>query len=265
MVDAAHRRRGPSSSTHLVLMLPAQLAGVLLPVFPSFAIFLRTLAIPCCTLAVVLPSAPSVPFLLPHRLLPLSIMLAGILARGAKAAALLIPLAAGLWALFAYALNGDVWRAGSINSIASVGGGGPIEVGVAPFETRVALFVTLVLVLALSAALSILRAMAPSNDIHDGTWEAEYGPAIGFASRRALAAAVARYLPPSSDAAPPSPPLPVPLNVIVLPLDILAGFWRLARHEPPFGIRRARGWIALIIVGVPCLLLAPVGAFLPHW
>jgi len=229
----------------------------------NLAIFLRLVAIPACTLAVVLPSAPAFPFLLPHRLLPLATLLAGILARGAKAAALLIPLAACLWALYAYALNGDVWRAGDFAPHAF--GGGPVEVGVAPFETRVALLVTLVLVIALSGGLSILRAMAPSNELHDGTWEAEYGPAIGHASRRALAAAVARYLPPSPDQAPPSPPLPLPLNVMVLPFDVLAGFWRVVGAEPPLFLRQVRGWIALIIVAAPCLLMAPIGAFLPHW
>jgi hypothetical protein len=122
-----------------------------------------------------------------------------------------------------------------------------------------------VLVIALSGGLSILRAMAPSNELHDGTWEAEYGPAIGHASRRALAAAVARYLPPSQDRAPPSPPLPLPLNVLVLPLDILAGIWRVFRREPPLFLRQVRGWIALIIVAAPCLFLAPIGAFIPHW
>jgi hypothetical protein len=192
-------------------------------------------------------------------------MLAGILARGAKAAALLIPLAGGLWALYAYALNGDVWRAGEFAPTYAGYGGGPVEVGIAPFETRVALLITLILVIGLSGGLSILRALAPSNELHDGTWEAEYGPAIGHASRRALAAGIARYLPASPDSAPPSPPLPLPLNVLVLPFDLLAGLWRLFRRQPPLFLRQLRGWLALIIVAVPCMFLAPIGALLPHW
>ncbi|KAL1410057.1 hypothetical protein Q8F55_004059 [Vanrija albida] len=265
--DTAHNRRGPSSSSRIVLLLPAQLAGILhpIPFTEGIAVALRTLAIPFSTLAVVLPAAPALPLLFPARLLPLATILAGILARGARAAALLIPLAAGLWALFAYALNGDVWRAGSVSVNVTTGPGGPVEVGVAPFETRVALFITLVLVIGLSAGLSILRALAPSNELHDGTWEAEYGPDIGHASRRALAAAVARYLPPSRDSAPPAPPLPIPFNLLMVPLDVAAGVWRVIRGEPPFHIRRARGWLALIIVATPCLVLAPLSHLLPYW
>jgi hypothetical protein len=287
LVDAINRRRGPSSTAHLILMLPACISGVLMPGVTSkttaVGTFLRCLSIPCSALAIVLPSGPSLPFLFPSRLLPLSIMLAGILARGAKAAALLVPLAGGLWALYAYALNGDVWRAGpnavEVASSASEAfkgllrrdvaaqGGGPIEVGVAPFETRVALLVTLVLVIFLSGALSILRAMAPSNELHDGTWEAEYGAAIGHASRRALAAGVARYLPPSSDSIPPPVPLPIPLNVLVLPFDGLAGAFRIIRRgrEPPYTIRAIRGGMGLLIVAIPCLVLGPIAMFLPNW
>ncbi|BEI89258.1 uncharacterized protein CcaverHIS019_0206200 [Cutaneotrichosporon cavernicola] len=294
LVDAINRRRGPSSTAHLFLMLPACVSGVLMPGMPGMSrkttqlgTLLRCISIPCSALAIVTPSGPSLPFLFPSRLLPLSIMLAGILARGAKAAALLVPLAGGLWALYAYALNGNVWRAGpnavpSAIEMASTAseavrgfmkrdlsaqGGGPIEVGAAPFETRVALLVTLVLVIILSGALSILRAMAPSNELHDGTWEAEYGAAIGHASRRALAAGVARYLPPSSDSIPPPVPLPIPLNILVLPFDALAGAFRILRHgkEPPYTIRAVRGGMGLLIVAIPCLVLGPIAMFLPHW
>lgn len=272
-------------------MLPACLSGVLMPgIIPgkttTIGTFLRLISIPCSTLAVVLPSAPSLPLLFPARLLPLSILLAGILARGAKAAALLVPLATLLWGLYAYALNGDVWRAGpeainmasqassTVTSLlkrsgdaSALGGSSPIEVGVAPFETRVALLVTLVLVILLSGGLSILRAMAPSNELHDGTWEAEYGPSIGHASRRALAAGVARYLPPSSDSIPPPVPLPIPLNVLVLPFDAVAGALYLMRRgkEAPYTIRAIRGGMGLLIVAIPCLVLGPIGIFLPNW
>ncbi|GMK54603.1 hypothetical protein CspeluHIS016_0111890 [Cutaneotrichosporon spelunceum] len=285
IVDAINRRRGPSSTTHLILMLPACLSGVLMPGVlkktTGLATFLRCLSIPCSALAIVLPSAPALPFLLPSRLLPLSIMLAGVLARGAKAASLLVPLAGGLWALYAYALNGNVWRArpnaiemASAASEAVKGfrrdvsaqGGGPVEVGVAPFETRVALLITLVLVIFLSGTLSILRALAPSNELHDGTWEAEYGASIGHSSRRALAAAVARYLPPSSDSIPPPVPLPIPLNVLVVPFDALAGAFRVLRRgkEPPYTVRAIRGGMGLLIVAIPCLVLGPIAMFLPH-
>lgn len=227
-----------------------------------FATLLRAVAIPCCTLAAVLPSAPSLPFLFPARLLPLATILNGILSRGAKAAALLIPVTILIWQLLAYALNGEVGRA-SPRMIAL--GGAPVEVGVAPFETRVALFITLVLVMILSAGLSILRAMAPSDELHDGTWEAEYGSSIGHNSRRALAAAVARYLPPSPDAAPPAIPLPLPLNFIVVPYDMLAAIWTAFRREPPYVVRRIRGWLGLVIVAIPCGVMAPLAIFLPRW
>lgn len=109
--------------------------------------------------------------------------------------------------------------------------------------------------------------MAPSNELHDGTWEAEYGPAIGHASRRALAAGVARYLPPSSDSIPPPLPLPIPLNVLVLPFDGMAGAWRILSRgkEPPYTIRAIRGGMGLFIVAIPCLVLGPIAMFIPNW
>lgn len=269
IVDALSRRRGPSSTAHLLLMLPAQLSGMLIFIWRDIAVYLRWLAIPMSTLAVVLPSCPSLPFLTPMKILPLSTLLGGILARGAKATALLVPISLGLWAVYAFSLNGKVWAAMESNGDVDItGNGDPIDVGRAPFETRVSLLITLILVIVLSGCLSIIRAMAPGNDTHDGTWEAEYGENIAHTARRALAAGVARYLPASVDAAPAAVPLPVPLNVLMLPYDFLSGAWRvvtLGRGHPPFALRRARGWISLGIVAAGCLIITPIAVLMPKW
>lgn len=250
-------------------MLPAQLSGMMVFIWRDFTVWLRCLAIPMSTLAIVLPSCPSMPFLTPQKLLPLSTLLAGMLARGAKATALMVPLLLLLWAILAYSLNGTVWAViESEGDVDITGNGDPIDVGRAPFETRVALLVTLILVIVLSGCLSIIRALAPGNDTHDGTWEAEYGRDTAHTARRAWAAGVARYLPASVDAAPAAVPLPVPLNVLMLPYDILSGGWKLAtfgRSQPVYALRRARGWISLGIVAAGCMLITPIAMLMPKW
>jgi hypothetical protein len=62
-------------------------------------------------------------------------------------------------------------------------------------------------------------------------------------------------------------PLPIPLNVLVLPFDGLAGAFRIIRRgrEPPYTIRAIRGGMGLLIVAIPCLVLGPIAMFLPNW
>ncbi|WWC65100.1 uncharacterized protein I303_107714 [Kwoniella dejecticola CBS 10117] len=227
-----HSFQYSTSATRRILLLPVHLAA-LFALFPSYlpiSYNLVLLSIPTLTFALILPAAPSLPILV-KPLLPLSILLRRILSRTIRSAGLIMPLVLGLLVLFSWSMNGDIFRGfyqfplslsaiadssnrtlieryidnparGSLRSIAE-----PVEDGISPFPARLAIFVTLSVLLIFSIVLSAARAiMIPlerwdeeaakrwKGAIKEGDdWEKEYGVVVARQAREAFCCAVNHY------------------------------------------------------------------------
>ncbi|WWC72534.1 uncharacterized protein I206_106496 [Kwoniella pini CBS 10737] len=216
-----------------VLLLPIYLT-FLLSLFPSFhqiSYSMLLLSIPTLTFSLVLPRAPSIPILV-KGLLPLSILLRRILIRTIKSAGLIMPLVLGLFLLFSWSMNGDIFRGFyhfsqillSSTSLPTTTDNvdrssnwtfvedisieeEPIEVGISPFQARLMIFITLSILFIFSIILSAARAtMIPRENwdeeiakrwkgaIKEGDyWEKEYGLVVARQARQAFTSAVKQY------------------------------------------------------------------------
>ena len=113
-----------------------------------------------------------------------------------------MPLSLVLFIIFAWAMNGDVFRDFFLVPVLTFPP--PVEKGVAPFEARLWIFISLILLLFLSITLSLARAFTPPKEgwddetsrrwrgaVKDGDdWEREYGVTVGRLARRRMALAV---------------------------------------------------------------------------
>ncbi|KAK8850511.1 hypothetical protein IAR55_004429 [Kwoniella newhampshirensis] len=231
--DLLHTIQYPTTTLRRLLLVPTHLAFIF-SFFPSFELSftLLTVSIPTLTFLLVLPDPPSLPILI-KPLLPLSILLRRILYRSLRTAGLLMPLVLVLLGIFSWSMNGDIFRGFDVTSqldedatsilwnvdrypssdripCRPVGGteAGPVEVGIAPFETRLMLFLTLTLSLVFSIILTAARAISPPRERWDAEgerrwrgavkegddWEREYGVVVGRKTRRAWAIAVRSYV-----------------------------------------------------------------------
>ncbi|WWD20694.1 hypothetical protein CI109_105170 [Kwoniella shandongensis] len=223
-----HTLQYDTTPLRCVLLFPTHLT-FLVALFPSIherSHTLLTLSIPTLTFLLVLPGPPSLPtFFKP--LLPLSILLRRILYRSIRTAGLLMPLVVVLFGIFSWSMNGDIFRGffvfssvqqdytaygrsslnvrqnDIIDSLAD-----PIEVGVAPFQTRLMLFFTLTLLFTFSIILTAARAISNPRERWDSNdekrwrgavkesdeWEREYGLVVGREARRAWATSVRNYV-----------------------------------------------------------------------
>jgi hypothetical protein len=175
----------------------------------------------------------------------------------------------------------------------------PTEDGVSPYGTRVAIFCTIILLLYFAICQSVsgmVRALRRGNTDGGTTMshrphdcESRHGT---YAARRARAELVrgSRWLigdlgmgtaqAPPSDAedgtenvesieSPPStsqqvaPPLPIPLNLLLLPLDMFIGPQLLVSRVRGQAVSRTasrvsglRYWVSVIVLGMPCYAMS---------
>lgn len=188
--------------TRTVFLIPSALVPLLAYLDSETAFAILALSIFPLTFLLVLPMTPSLVFL--HQdIVPLSTLLVHILRRGLRSAGLILPLALLVFGVFAWSLNGDIFRGfdtiqiaipvvsqdlppGSIEELETFEP--PSEPGIAPFETRVWLFTTFVALFLSSISLTLVRILTPphvhSNHHVQDTWEADYGPTISLAARQ---------------------------------------------------------------------------------
>nr|XP_019051129.1 hypothetical protein I302_01578 [Kwoniella bestiolae CBS 10118]OCF30059.1 hypothetical protein I302_01578 [Kwoniella bestiolae CBS 10118] len=224
--DLIHSIQYPIPTIRRVLLLPLHLS-FLLSLFPSYgqlSYTLLLLSIPTMTFSLVLPNTPSIPILLPS-LLPLSILLKRILVRSVRSAGLLMPLVLGLFVLFSWSMNGDIFR-GFYQTLSSrtitvlyttantkiytplqTQVAEPIEEGISPFAARLTIFITLSLLLVFSMLLTASRAIMTPRERWDrederrwkgavkegDNWEKEFGVRVAGEAREGFCEGVKRY------------------------------------------------------------------------
>ena len=215
-----------------------------------------------------------------------------------------MPLVFALFLLFAWSMDGDIFR--GLLSLPPVA-----EPGIAPFQTRLWLFITVILLLVFSITLTMARAIMPVREGWDGDdqkrwkgaikegdlWEREFGVIVARLATRRFAMAVRASVRPLSfsseekqleerrlledeesnqvsDLSPTTSTarsrraraLAIPINALVLPLDIaLVGLRLVQRTSATHDLSKTdayllslRDWMALLIMGPPCFLLALV-------
>ena len=222
------------------------------------------LSIPFLSILLSLPSPPSLPFL--HAdLLPLSTLLVSIIRRSLTSLGLILPLLVALFIVFSWSMNGDIYRGffSILSTPTDLAPDSP-EIGIAPYQARLAIFVAFVVLLILCIILGTARSSIPpasapgvgASSDDDGLErdpsEAEYGSEVALRSRIALTSAVRDGL---------AQRLFVPLNLLDLPLIISAA----ALHALPVdeGTRgKVTKWtqerrleLRALILGPPCALL----------
>ena len=222
-------------------------------------------------LLLLLPLAPPTSYSLLAISIPtLTTLLLSMLNRCLRSAALLMPLVLALFLLFAWSMNGDIFRGLSLSALPT--SPPPIEITIAPFEARLWIFITVVLLLVFSATLTVFRAIMPVREgwdddqarrwkgaVKEGDeWEKEYGVTVASLARRRYAMAVRNLV-----GSLPSPvrtaygdedtegagrqtrkpgsevstirkgsgiAMVVPFNLLCLPLEIARGVARLQTH-----------------------------------
>ena len=213
-----------------------------------------------------------------------------ILRRSVWTAGLVVPLAVGLFVVFAWAMNGDIFRGfyaipiphlpnhhrlnqsnHPTNQSIHLTSPTPVEPDIAPFQTRIWLFVTFTILILLAIILGITRALMPNRQIWDepnmkrwkgaikenDEWEAEYGVVVGRSARRAWAESVKKGFGLDGVRIPP------PCNALLVPLDIAIYTTKLLTScrspEQSSKIQQIlveiREWFVVILLGPPCLLL----------
>lgn len=206
-----------------LFLVPTTVVPILAYLDSAWAFSLLTFSILPLTLLLILPHSPSLALLNPEYV-PLSTLLVHVSSRGVKSAKYLVPLCVVVFVIFALALNGDMFRGffaiptaaalrGSLSDASFVLRRSteavritakptyddiPIEPGLAPFETRLMLFITLLTLLLLSTAVTLVRILTPAHlppDSHPisrqpDQWVTDYGPAIAGSARQRWAEAV---------------------------------------------------------------------------
>ncbi|ORY26602.1 hypothetical protein BCR39DRAFT_540751 [Naematelia encephala] len=288
----------PTSLTQHILR---SLIHLFAPIFffdRSLSLSLIYLSIPLLTLVLLLPTPPSLVFLSPtSSALPLSTLLLHIISRSLRTTGLLLPLLLILFGIFAWSMNGDIFRGffTIINPSEPVGPftnsselvkeeinhSEPIEEHIAPFEARVWIFFTLVLLCLLCITLTTARAIAPTREHYDrdderrwrgavkegDDWEKEYGVRVSRLAKARWAVAAKDGLVPSlKDRGrwTSRTRVPVPLNILVLPFDaVLFGWWCVSGTDADKGgVRKrivdVREGLAVVILGPGCWLLKQI-------
>ncbi|KAK6906651.1 hypothetical protein L486_07905 [Kwoniella mangroviensis CBS 10435] len=223
--DLVHSSQYRTTLLRRILLLPLHLS-LIFALFPSYSQISYTLllfSIPTTTFSLVFPIKPSLPLLFPS-LLPLSILLKRIIYRSFKTAGLLMPLVLGLFVIFSWSMNGDIFRGfyqavqSSIYIIetmtkpipieARISIAEPVEDGISPFSARLTIFVTLSLLFICSLLLTASRAIMVPKERWDGedkrrwrgaikegdNWEKEYRVQVAREARECFCEGVRGYM-----------------------------------------------------------------------
>lgn len=277
--------QNPQRLAKSLALIPSLLAVATL--WTSYGITFLQFSIPCLTLSLLSPSPPSIPFLTPA-LLPQSIILWNRIKAGIKGWSLIWPLILVVCVVFSISLNGDIFRGFFV--VTNLDSEGPVEDGVSPYGTRVAIFGTLLLLLYLAIGQSISnmtridrspesRQMGEHRP-RDG-WEWEYGSDIPSQARAEMILGM-RWLVGDlaqmdqgypqgieggrdrgySGMGSRTPPVPIPLNLILVPIDLLGLvviiFTRGKEGALCRKVHLIRNFLTIYIVGIPCWLLSLV-------
>jgi hypothetical protein len=298
----------PLSTAKTIALLPTVVALLTYP-FSSCRPYTSTfqqLSIPFLTVSILLPTPASLPSLFPS-LLPTSVRLFGIVKAGFSGWLLICPILLLFFGLLSFSLNGDIYRGFFVDpspfshvhlnvntNHLDRSTTEPAEDGVAPYETRVAIFGTIILLLYFAICLSIAgmararhgERRLPSARGGSIDWENRHGAELARRSRAKLVIGI-RWLmgdlgrdtiqdragmrdaeigPTESDDVvlrpkpdSVSPPVPVPLNLLLLPLDMAIIVSRLAAWmvggttgDVIHRLGDMRYWTSIIFLGLPC-------------
>jgi hypothetical protein len=256
-----------------ILLLPSALA--LTTCWTTYGFTFLTLSIPFLTISLVRPEPPSIPFLFPS-LLPHSIRLWDIIIAGYTGGALLWPVIITLCVLFSISLNGDIFRGFFVIPMST--SDPPVEEGVAPYGTRVAIFGTILILVYLGICLSIsnMASRTASRTQRVGAREPESETQarvevtmgarwllgdFGQESKSAEDESETRRIDPGGRG---HPPVPTPFNLLLVPLDIVLlvlGSARFLSRDKDKGtleriIGRIRYFVAILMIGIPCWVVS---------
>jgi hypothetical protein len=256
-----------------ILLLPSALA--LITCWTGYGFTFLTLAIPFLTISLIRPGPPSIPFLFPS-LLPHSIRLWDIIIAGFTGWALIWPVIIVLCVLFSISLNGDIFRGFFVIPMST--SDPPVEDGVAPYGTRVAIFGTILILAYLAICLSISNMASRTATRTQRVGERE--PELETQARVEMILG-ARWL--LGDLGQDSksvedesetrrtdsggrghPLVPIPLNILLVPLDIVLLVLGLARFLSRYKdkgtleriIGRIRYFVATLMIGIPCWVVS---------
>lgn len=244
------------------------------------------ISIPCLVILLISPTPPSISFLAPS-LLPTSTRLFDTLGHTLQGWTLIWPLILVFCVIFSWSMNGDIYRGFFVFSNDTGPMDIPREPGVAPFEARLTLFVTLIILSIMAIIVSCqssvieqvehhprdqIRASAYHNQgirtkrharqhwivgIRGLTGDLETGPRSGDQEGGIRLGAGIRMMRPS---------IPPPLNLLILPFDVVCLIIILGRRLTRHRLRRhgrhgdsiyqLRFQLAVFIVGPLCFPLA---------
>lgn len=257
-----------------VFLLPSALS--LITCWTAYGFTFLNLSIPFLTVSLIRPGPPSIPFLFPS-ILPHCVGLWEVIIAGFTGWALLWPVIIILCVVFSISLNGDIFRGFFIQSTIS-NPDPPVEEGIAPYETRLAIFGTILILVYLAICLSIsniasrLARRAQRSEERESESETqarvemilgtrwllgdlgqESGSMEDGADTRRLDLVVSSY-----------PPVPLPFNLLIVPLEIVLVILGLARYmsrdENKGGagriIRRMRYFVTILMIGIPCWVMS---------
>ena len=255
-----------------VFLLPSALS--LITCWTTYGLTFLTLSIPFLTISLIRPEPASIPFLFPS-LLPHSIRSWSVIVAGFTGWALIWPVIIVLCVMFSISLNGDIFRGFFVISAIS-SSDPPIEEGVAPYGTRVAIFGTILILVYLAICLSISnmanrsvrRAHSEGRELESET-QARIELVLGT---RWLLGDLGQEADPMEDGSETSrvssagsnhPPVPLPFNLLLVPLDLvslvlgLARFFSRGKHITSSGriIHRMRHFVAILMIGIPCWVI----------
>ena len=256
---------------HLFL-LPSALA--LMTCWTGYGFTFLTFSIPFLTISLTRPGPPSIPFLFPS-LLPHSIRLWEVIIAGFTGWTLIWPVIIVLCVMFSISLNGDIFRGFFVLSTIS-DSDPPVEGGVAPYGTRLAIFGTILILVCLAICLSISnmanrsarRAQSESTE-SDSETQARVEMILGT---RWLLGDLGQESNPMEDGSETSrvgsagsihPPVPLLFNLLLVPLDLvslvlgLARFFSRGKDIASLGriIHRMRHFVAILMIGIPCWVI----------
>jgi hypothetical protein len=260
-------------SKHL-LLLPSALS--LITCWTIYGFTFLTLSIPFLTISLIRPGPPSVPFLFPS-LLRHSIRLWDVVIAGFTGWALIWPVIIALCVMFSVSLNGDIFR-GFFVFPTTLTSDTPIEEGVAPYETRLAIFGTILILVYLAICLSISnmtsRSAGHTQRLEDREPESKTQARVemvlgmrwllGDLGQESNSMEDRAETPRMDSVGSSHPPAPLPFNLLLIPLDLVLlvlGIASLLSREKDKGalgriVGRIRYLVAILMIGVPCWVLS---------
>jgi hypothetical protein len=256
-----------------ILLLPSALA--LITCWTTYGFTFLTLSIPFLTISLIRPETPSISFLFPS-LLPHSIRLWDIIIAGFTGWALIWPVIIVLCVLFSISLNGDIFRGFFVIPMSTPDP--PVEEGIAPYGTRLAIFGTILILIYLAICLSISnmanRSARHAQRSEDRESESERQARVevilgarwllgdlGQESKSIEDGPETRRIDPGGWG---HPPVPIPFNLLLVPLDLtllvlgLARFLSRDKDKGSLGrtVGRIRYFVAILMIGISCWVIS---------